>query len=234
MESNWCRKEISLALTGGLGREGVKVLPLRLGNVAMPATLTDVLYEQVDPTAPATAAERVYASAVAHKGSSPQAVQPTDIRARRRAPQPGASSAPIADTGPVRLVGVVREGIGKPRGDGTAGSALYAVPFRLSRRPTTTWAQHFVNTWDRPPRFTTMHRPGICRISGDVVTLDGVTIEEVKRYHLETLKACLERVNADFAEHERAAAAEADRQQRLEAQHKADLDATLRRLDFDT
>lgn len=42
--SNWCKKELSLAITGGLGREGVKVLPLRVGNVEMPAALTDTFW----------------------------------------------------------------------------------------------------------------------------------------------------------------------------------------------
>jgi TIR domain len=36
VESNWCKKELSLAITGGLGREGEKVLPLRVGDVEMP------------------------------------------------------------------------------------------------------------------------------------------------------------------------------------------------------
>jgi len=40
IQSNWCQRELSLAISGGLNRDGVKVSPLRLGDVAMPATLT--------------------------------------------------------------------------------------------------------------------------------------------------------------------------------------------------
>ena len=47
-----------------------------------------------------------------------------------------------------------------------------------------------------------MHRPGIARVSGDRIILDGTTIEEVERYHQETLLAVLDRVNQLIAEHE--------------------------------
>jgi hypothetical protein len=47
--SSWCAKELSLAMTQGLARDGVKVLPARVGNVEMPAALADLPYVQVDP-----------------------------------------------------------------------------------------------------------------------------------------------------------------------------------------
>ena len=53
------------------------------------------------------------------------------------------------------------------RNDGTRGRALYRVPFQLSRWPYPVWAQNFVQTWNRPPSLSTMHRPGIARIEGD-------------------------------------------------------------------
>jgi hypothetical protein len=64
---------------------------------------------------------------------------------------------PPPEEGPIRIKGIILEEIGTPRNDGTKGSALYTVPFRLSRRPSSEWAQHFVQTWDYPPSFTTMH-----------------------------------------------------------------------------
>lgn len=42
--SNWCRKELALAVTGELGREGVKVLPIRVDLVPLPDSLKDVYY----------------------------------------------------------------------------------------------------------------------------------------------------------------------------------------------
>lgn len=46
-----------------------------------------------------------------------------------------------------------------------------------------------------PPRFTTMHRPGIASVIGDRIILDGTTIEEVKDCHRDTLKLCVEEAN---------------------------------------
>lgn len=50
------------------------------------------------------------------------------------------------------------------------------------------WAQLFVETWNYPPRFTNMHRPGIARIQGDRGILDGTTVDEIEKHHRETLK----------------------------------------------
>ena len=58
---------------------------------------------------------------------------------------------------PIKIVGVLADEVGKPLNDGTQGSALYAVPFKLSRAPTHEWSDLFVRTWDRPPRWTTSH-----------------------------------------------------------------------------
>ena len=98
-------------------------------------------------------------------------------------------------TEPIRLEGIIADEVTQPRSDGTRGSGLYVVPFRLSRRPSSGWASAFVEAWDRPSRFTTMHRPGIARIEGDKVVLDGTTIEEVERYHRDTLNLALEAAN---------------------------------------
>ena len=55
------------------------------------------------------------------------------------------------DNGPIRILGVVVDEVTAPRLDGTAGSALYRVPFRLSRRPSPAWARLFESTWVRIP-----------------------------------------------------------------------------------
>ena len=97
--------------------------------------------------------------------------------------------------GPITLLGIIADEVTKPRNDGTRGSALYAVPFRLSRRPPANWAAAFIEAWNSPSRFTTMHRPGIVRVEGDKVILDGTTIEEVERYHRDTLDLALDAAN---------------------------------------
>ncbi|MGH7949443.1 MAG: toll/interleukin-1 receptor domain-containing protein, partial [Candidatus Binataceae bacterium] len=92
------------------------------------------------------------------------------------------------DNQEIKIVGVIVDEVGQPRNDGSRGSALYTVPFRLSATPSREWAIVFIDAWNSPPRFTTMHRPGIARVEGARVVLDGTTIDEVEQYHLETLR----------------------------------------------
>ncbi len=50
IHSNWCRKEISLAMSKQVqrGGRGVTILPLRVGEVQMPPPLVDVLWAQLN------------------------------------------------------------------------------------------------------------------------------------------------------------------------------------------
>lgn len=114
---------------------------------------------------------------------------------------------------PLRITGVVLDEIGTPRNDGTRGSALYVVPFRLSRRPPSEWSQLFISAWNHPSQFTSMHRPGIASVRGDTIVLDGTTVEEVERYHRPTLRLAVNEANAKFSaiETQRTQAAEAER-----------------------
>ena len=101
---------------------------------------------------------------------------------------------------PIRIEGVLADEVGEPLNDGTRGSALYAVPFKLNRTPSTEWSELFVRTWDRPPSWTTSHRPGIARVQGDRVVLTRTTLEEVKKTHRDTLKLVVDSVNKETAE----------------------------------
>ncbi|EOI9064412.1 toll/interleukin-1 receptor domain-containing protein [Streptococcus pyogenes] len=97
----------------------------------------------------------------------------------------------------IKIVGIITNEVTLPRNDGTRGSALYSIPFRLSSKPTSTWSELFLRNWDYPPRFTSMHRPGIARVESDKIILDGTTIEEVKQYHRDTLILCVEKTNEE-------------------------------------
>jgi len=112
---------------------------------------------------------------------------------------------------PLELVGVVVEDVGTPRNDGTPGSGLYVVPIRLNREATATEMRLLVETWDRPPSWSTMHRPGILRVHGDRVILDGTTIDEVRDVHATTLRTVIDRVNQLADEERSQAKAEASR-----------------------
>ena len=160
-------------------------------------------------------------------GSIPAAIQ------ARRLRQPSPTGRANEAQGPIKINGIIADEVTTPRNDGTRGSALYKVPFQLSARPSPEWARLFVETWNRPPRFTGMHRPGIARVEGDRVILDGTTMEEVEKYHRDTLKLVLERVNELMAqledEKKRQAAA---RDEELQA-HKDNVQDAAKRLKFD-
>lgn len=72
--SEWCRKEISLALTQELdlkGRFGVcRVLPLRLGEVVMPPALRDKLYLEIAAERPGDIVPRLWEDMIRHLGSA--------------------------------------------------------------------------------------------------------------------------------------------------------------------
>jgi hypothetical protein len=143
------------------------------------------------------------------------------------------ATPPTTDSGLIRITGIIADEAGSPRNDGTSGSALYRIPFRLSRRPSADWAQLFVQTWNLPPSFSTMHRPGIARVEGDRIILDGTTIEEVEKYHRETLKSVVERVNQLIAEHEARRRRQEDVQAEQQRQHRQAVEEVAKRISFD-
>lgn len=235
--SRWCQKEISMALTDGLGREGIKVIPVRVGDVEMPATLTDLYWLQLDPDDVSVAVKRLARDVRRHH----ERKQEVGARAITEEDQASAASvsgaAPQATPGnesePIKIIGVVKEGVSKPREDGTRGSALYRIPLRLSRPPSALWSRVFRETWDRPPRWTTMHRPGIGSVQGDTIVLNGTTMDELEKYHVETLRHVIEKVNRDVSEVEVRQRNAAERQQKLDDAHRFDIDEISERLDFE-
>lgn len=101
---------------------------------------------------------------------------------------------------PIRILGILTDEVSVPRLDGTRGSGLYKIPFQLSGNPSKRWSDYFVEAWNRPPSFSTMHRPGIASVIGSKVILNGTTIEEVRDYHRETLVLCIDVANQKESE----------------------------------
>lgn len=134
---------------------------------------------------------------------------------------------------PIKITGIVKEEITKPKLDGSRGSGLYAVPLRLSSRPPKEWAQLFVQTWDTPPSFTSMHRPGIAKVTGDKVILDGTTLEEVEKYHHETLLGVLGVVNQRYGEYRARRQHEAEHKREIKARHDETISDVLKRMKFE-
>lgn len=96
---------------------------------------------------------------------------------------------------PIKIDRVLTDEITEPRRDGSPGSDLYTISFLLNRRPSQQWASIFVELWNNPPRYSTMHRPGIAYVVDKKIVLDGTTMEEVKEYHRETLNVCVTEAN---------------------------------------
>ena len=96
---------------------------------------------------------------------------------------------------PLRIVGVIDDEVTEPKLDGTPGSSLYDIPLGLNRIPSPLWSDLFVEIWDHPPSYTSMHRPGIVSVEGSKIILNGTTIDELKKYHRETLVLCVEEAN---------------------------------------
>lgn len=102
---------------------------------------------------------------------------------------------PSDDNDPISILEIIKDKVTSPTMDGTRGCALYNIPFRLSRKPSSSWSEFFIQSWNNPPHCTTMHRPGIASIRGDKIILAGTTVEEVRDYHKATLLLCVDEAN---------------------------------------
>ncbi len=165
-------------------------------------------------------------------GSRPTA-PPVGVR-RAATPSHVATSLPDSSADePVRIVGVIADEVTEPRNDGTRGSALYTVPFRLSKPVSHDWAAVFEQVWNQPPQFTTMHRPGIAHARGNRIVLNGTTIDEVQRVHRDTLILCVKETNRIAAEHEQRQRAVRDARERAADEHRLHVQEAARKIRFD-
>ena len=78
-----------------------------------------------------------------------------------------------------------------------------------------------------------MHRPGIASVSGNKIILDGTTIEEVEKYHRDTLKLSVERANEIEKKYE----AQKKREEEIERirveKHEDEVKEAAKRIKFD-
>jgi hypothetical protein len=224
VDSDWCRKELSLAMNGEIRARRVRVLPLRIDRTPMPEPLRDKIFLDVAGDRPddAVAALLDGISRHLHPGET---LSPKHYRAvGPRSP----CGDPRVDE-PVRLTGIDLPAVVGSENSRGGDVALYAVPFTLSAIPDPEWQSLFRPNWTMPPRWSKMHRPGIARVVGDRIILDGTTIEEVEQFHLETLQLVVAVTNYHYNEL-------LDRR-RLSASAGSELQARIRaataRLNFD-
>jgi hypothetical protein len=133
----------------------------------------------------------------------------------------------------IKITRVIVEDITQPRHDGTPGSALYSIPFALSRRPSSEWAGQFIENWNHPPQWTTRHRPGIATISGSTITLNGTTIEEVEQYHRDTLQLAVNETNRQYREWRSEQDQRLAREQALRDSHRKRVEDVSKKITFD-
>lgn len=137
------------------------------------------------------------------------------------------------DYTPLEIIGIASARVGTPLNDGSPGSALYAVPIELSRRPTPREAMLLVHHWDRPSSWSTMHRSGIARVSGVDLILDGTTIEEVRDHHTGTVKQAVRATNLDESEARDREQREREQKSAAQEAHSANVQAISDQIKFD-
>lgn len=225
--SPWCQKEVSLAMTGEIAQRGVKVLPVRIDQVEMPPSLKDKLYVEVHGDDIAEATERLVASIERHLVPA----RPIPPRRSKTDGNMGVRNHELMDA-PIRVTGVDEKGIGQPRNDGSRGSALYLVPLRLSRQPSQGWVTYFERGWNNT-LFSTMHRSGIASVVGDRIILNGTTVEEVAKHHLETVRTVVAEANEWERKNREREQLELQRSANAEAERQDAIRAAMDRMKFD-
>jgi hypothetical protein len=78
-----------------------------------------------------------------------------------------------------------------------------------------------------------MHRPGIASVVGDEIVLDGTTVEEVERYHAETLRHVIPAVNKEVADIERKERQRAEARRREQEAHAARVTEASKKIKFE-
>ncbi len=133
----------------------------------------------------------------------------------------------------VKIKGILINEVSQPTNDGTPGSALYKIPFELNKTPGYPWSQLFINSWNRPPSFTSMHRPGIASVIGNKIILDGTDIEEVEKYHKDTLKLAIGVANTELRKIKEQQKQQTEREKILKEEHKNRIQDIGGRINFD-
>ena len=78
-----------------------------------------------------------------------------------------------------------------------------------------------------------MHRPGIASVYGNKIVLDGTTIEEVEKYHKDTLKLAVGVANKTLKELKEKQKQIAEREKQKLEEHKNKLGDISKRITFD-
>lgn len=86
-----------------------------------------------------------------------------------------------------KILRIVDDRIKPILSNGIPKGALCEIPFELNGTPDQKWNLFFIEYWNSPNEYTTMHRPGIATVDKNWIILNGTTVDEVKKYHKKTL-----------------------------------------------
>ena len=78
-----------------------------------------------------------------------------------------------------------------------------------------------------------MHRPGIARIEGDVLILDGTTIDEVEKYHRSVMISAVAAANEFFRVKLRQRQEAIERQRESVEEHRRHVSGVASKIKFD-
>jgi hypothetical protein len=78
-----------------------------------------------------------------------------------------------------------------------------------------------------------MHRPGIASLEDDTVVLNGTTLDEVQKYHRDTLILAANEANKRFAEAYKAARIADEQEAGRLSDHRKDVEEKAKRIKFD-
>jgi flagellar hook-associated protein FlgK len=78
-----------------------------------------------------------------------------------------------------------------------------------------------------------MHRPGIASVYGSTVTLNGTTIDEVERYHRDTLQLAITETNRQYREWRREQEQLCARESALREERRQRIEDASKRIKFD-
>jgi hypothetical protein len=120
VNSGWCQKELSIAMTQGVNNKRVKVLPVKRRNAEMPPMLSDIYYADADTKNIETVAQELAQSIRDHVAGAteaePEQIEPTGGVVSE--PQDRASVLSQIDTVATRVLNVIAEWRALWKGDG--------------------------------------------------------------------------------------------------------------------
>ena len=213
VEKAWPEHERRSILSRAIKEKSEYILPVRFDDTPVPGLPDTIRFERAEDHTPKSLAEFIVAkirnldrgSDELYKSlpeTSSETGKDSFQENERQSKSHGKDQAShrCSDFKDVKITHIIEKEITEPRNDGTPGSALYTVPFALNTRPPGDWVTLFLKNWRHPAQYTMMHLPQNASISGATLILRRTTLDDVNRYHRDTLVWAIDETNRQFRE----------------------------------